>query len=125
MAAGARLEAMQKSWKLLERAQDYEYIRTFLVKTASRNIYFYIYGDINTDTSIHGQAKGNDEFSLENACLVIFTSDQCRFLSHSSHPILYVLILTSITKFLPERTELKRWFSGRLKDRVKDTVWMG
>lgn len=50
---------------------------------------------------------------------------QKRFLPYSFHPTLYVLILTTLTKPLPERMGLKSRGGGGEKDRVKDTGWMG
>lgn len=47
------------------------------------------------------------------------------FLPHSSYPTLYVLILTILTNPLPERMGLKSRGGGGMKERVKDTGWMG
>ena len=50
---------------------------------------------------------------------------KCRFLPYSFHPTLYVLILTTLTKSLPERMGLGSLFKGGLEERVKDTGGMG
>ena len=50
---------------------------------------------------------------------------QKRFLPYSFHPTFYVLFLTILTNPLPERMGLKSRGGGGLKERVKDTGWMG
>lgn len=48
-----------------------------------------------------------------------------KFLPYSSHTTFYVLFLTILTNPLPERMGLKSRGGGGLKERVKDTGWMG
>ena len=78
------------------------------------------------DSDYGSEDSWNDHISLAKIGMVDLMSPQdCRvwklLVYHSSHPTLYVLILTIFTNPLPERMGLKSRGGGGLKEKVKDT----